>query len=77
VLVAGSGSLNAAGAAWMAKNRPSPKVPDAVIGGDEIAESGVRFWFGKKNSGLGNIIDGDRIVRGDRIIWGDHITWGD
>ncbi|MCU0622130.1 MAG: S8 family peptidase, partial [Gemmatimonadales bacterium] len=32
VLVGGSGSLNAAGAVWMAKNGPSPKVPTALIG---------------------------------------------
>jgi serine protease AprX len=64
VLVAGSGSLNAAGAVWMAKNGPSPKVPAALIGDDEIAGSGVLFWTGAR-SGLRDIVDGDRIIWGD------------
>ena len=65
VLVAGSGSLNAAGAVWMAVNGPSPKVPAAVIGDAEITASGVLFWTGAR-SGLREIIDGNRIIWGDK-----------
>jgi len=52
--VAGSGGVNAAGAVWMAVNGPSPKVPKAVIEGEDVAGSGVLFWSGKK-SGLKNV----------------------
>ena len=65
-LVAGSGSLNAAGAVWMAVNGPSPKVPAVQIAGDDVVGSGVLYWTGKK-SGLKDIVKGDRIVWGDRI----------
>ena len=67
VLAAGSGSLNAAGAVWMAVKGPDPKVPKAIIEDEEVAGSGVLFWSGKK-SGLKDILQGNRIIWGDPII---------
>jgi hypothetical protein len=39
-------------------------VPTALIGDDELAGSGVLYWTGR-NSGLKDIVDGDRIIWGD------------
>jgi len=56
----------------MAVNGPDPKVPKAVIDGEQTAARGALSWSGKKGvAGL------DRIIWGDCIIWGDHTIWGD